>query len=147
MIPNAWRCIIVGMPGISLYNAVEAHSCIDIVAKFTCKQLAKTLGSKRPAFDWLIVPLYSWLSVTSHILRPYCIPRLLLLLGKGLGTTLLSHNWVRWYILSSVRSTQWRPSFHQTSQKQPLGLVARVAGISLICKTRVYIKSVRLCFG
>ena len=39
------------------YYAVEAHSCVDIVAKFTdeqyltCKQLTKTLGSKRPALD------------------------------------------------------------------------------------------------
>ena len=59
---------------IYVVDAVEAHGCVDTVAKFTdeqytpinqstagcfdprvfvntCKQLTKTLGSKRPALD------------------------------------------------------------------------------------------------
>ena len=41
---------------LKIHDAVEAHSCIDIVAKFTdeqytTKQLTKTLGSKCPAVD------------------------------------------------------------------------------------------------
>ena len=82
----------------------------------------------------------SWLSVTSLIPRPDCVPRSLHSIGKCLGIAWISHNRVRQYILPSVCNTQWRLLIRQTSRSSPLASLPLWLSIE-------YIKSERLCFG